>query len=492
MKKLILLFSFLNAFCVGAQGIDNLWRMGYASYFGDPQYGGIDMNFLSGSLLISHPQRKMNYGDNSATICDSLGQLLFSTNGFYIENALGDTMVNGSGLNPSYYTAGASESGFYIPQASLIIPFPGNSNKYFLIHSTIDDSIAYSYKTYYTLIDMTLDGGLGAVVSKNNLLNIGVFIAGRITGVKHANGRDWWVVVHEGNSNNYLIYLIDQYGIHFFATQSIGAVQISDKGQFCFSPDGTKFAQYSPTNDLDIMDFDRCGGMFSNVVHVPINDSAGGGGVAFSPNSNVLYVSSTSYLYQFDLLSSNIPLSKTTVAIWDTTYSPNPPFATTFYLSQLAPDGKIYISTTNSTIDIHVIDYPDSLGFACQVCQHCVHLQAYDAFTIPNMPSYHLGSLPGSICDTLTSSIAAISVGVEGFSIFPNPAKDLVYLLNKSKSIPKSILVENAIGELFQVHMSFLNNGEYIEMNIENLKPGIYFIVIIQDEKKRTLKMVKV
>ncbi|MBK6642328.1 MAG: hypothetical protein IPG39_14435 [Bacteroidetes bacterium] len=39
-------------------------------------------------------------------------------------------------------------------------------------------------------------------------------------------------------------------------------------------------------------------------------DSATGVGVAFSPNSQFLFVSSTKYVYQFDVTATNIPYRK--------------------------------------------------------------------------------------------------------------------------------------------------------------------------------------
>jgi hypothetical protein len=59
------------------------------------------------------------------------------------------------------------------------------------------------------------------------------------------------------------------------------------------------------------------------------------------------------------------------VATWDG-FEENGFFATTFYLAQLAPDGKIYINSNNGVSYLHVINNPDSLGLACDVCQHCV------------------------------------------------------------------------------------------------------------------------
>ncbi|MBL0072858.1 MAG: hypothetical protein IPP34_14065 [Bacteroidetes bacterium] len=97
-------------------------------------------------------------------------------------------------------------------------------------------------------------------------------------------------------------------------------------------------------------------------MHIAMLDSATGVGVAFSPNSQFLFVSSTKYVYQFDVTATNIPSSQTTVAVWDGFYSPNPPLATLFNILQLAPDGKIYIGTGNSTLHLHVINQPDSAG----------------------------------------------------------------------------------------------------------------------------------
>jgi PKD repeat protein len=67
----------------------------------------------------------------------------------------------------------------------------------------------------------------------------------------------------------------------------------------------------------------------------------------------------------------------------------------------LAPDGKIYINSNNRCSYLHVINEPDSLGLACEVCQHCVDLPSVNAFSMPNFPNYRLGHLEGSPCDTL-------------------------------------------------------------------------------------------
>ena len=396
--------------------------MGYENISGLP-LGGIDLNFFSGSLNITYHPRLMNFWRTNGVITDVNGNLLFSSNGVFIANANNDTMVNGNNLNLSYYTTHHGDNGLNLSQGNLIIPFSTDSLKYYLFHETIDD-YGFTYSSlflYYSVIDMSLDSGRGAVTQKNTIMLTDSLVPGSLTGCKHANGRDWWILAHQYNSDMYYKYLVTPIGIQGPSIQNIGAIRYSEVEQVAFSSDGKKFASYEPRwNDLDIFDFDRCTGVFSNPIHINFTDSAYIGGVAFSPNSNVLYVASTSYVYQFDLTAPNVSATQTTVAVWDGYYSPQWPFASTFRHAQLAPDGKIYIVCGNSTVDIHVINNPDSLGLGCDVCQHCVPLPAYNGFTIPNHPNYFLGAEDGSVCDSITN----ISEGKNSdlnLNIYPNP-----------------------------------------------------------------------
>jgi hypothetical protein len=423
MKKIFsfLLFMILISNCF-SQGINNLWLIGAQSWAGPPYGGGINMDFSGGNLNIGYMARNINFNCTNAEICNASGNLLFCSNGIYVANANNDTMLNGNGLNPAFFTTLKDSLGLTIPQANLIIPFPDDSTKYYLFHETCDDyGVTYcTFYLYYSIIDMTLDSGRGAVIQKNIILLSDSLVEGRLTACKHANGRDWWLTSHQYNTNRYYKYLITPFGIQGPFIQNIGAVR-GVWGQSVFSPDGNRFAYYDASvGDLDIFDFDRCTGGFSNLIHLDINDSATAGGVAFSSNSNVLYVSSTRYVYQFDMSGANVLASQMIIAVYDGFSSPYPPFSTTFYLSQLAPDGKIYINCGNSTLDIHVINSPDSVGLSCNVCQHCIHLPAINHFTIANHPNYFLGAESGSICDSLMG-VQSFSVQSSKLNIFPNP-----------------------------------------------------------------------
>ena len=65
-----------------------------------------------------------------------------------------------------------------------------------------------------------------------------------------------------------------------------------------------------------------------------------------------------------------------------------PPNALTapFFLSQLAPDNKIYVSIPNTVRAIHVIHNPNAKGAACEVEQRGLILPTYNKFGIPTAP----------------------------------------------------------------------------------------------------------
>ena len=57
---------------------------------------------------------------------------------------------------------------------------------------------------------MNLDSGLGGIVeNKKNIFIIqDTLTLGRLTGVKHANGRDWWIMIHRYYSDEYYKLLV--------------------------------------------------------------------------------------------------------------------------------------------------------------------------------------------------------------------------------------------------------------------------------------------
>lgn len=428
------------------QGLNNLWMGGFDSD-GPPPFGGIDLNFFTGDMEVFFMERDIGYYRTSTNITNAEGELLFSTNGAFVANALGDTMVNGSGLNPSWYTSQYPE-GLSIPQGVLIIPKPEDPDLYYLFHIPVDVWASVSaLQFYYSVIDMSLDDGLGAVVAKNQVLFVDELNSGKISSVRHANGRDWWVFIHKLNSDLYYRILVTPSGFAVDGTQAIGPVHPPDAGQVCFSPQGDRYAYFYES--LELLPFDRCTGMFDEPLLVTGEQFEPGRGVAFSPNGRYLYISTVLDLYQFDTGADDIAASEVHIAHWDSTYSPFPPFAALFSNMQLAPDGKIYIGTGNGTDVLHVIHNPDEPGLACNMEQHGIQLERYFSNSLPNHPNYHLGPVDGSVCDSL-----GITVGVQEQDVvvavraYPNPSIGTFNLSYAAQPIRGVLEVRNTAGQL--------------------------------------------
>jgi DNA-binding beta-propeller fold protein YncE len=497
---LVLLFMLFNfAAFPQNKGISNYWMLGYNGGF---QGGGghLTLNFDSLPLDVHRTPRKMNFLETNASISDSRGKLLFYTNGGWIADASHDTLLNGR--LPKNVNYNALFFGEQVPQECLFLEAPGDTNIYYLFYNHVENyfppGFFASKYLYYLTIDKRLNNGLGAVVQKNQIAVNDSLIIGEITACKHANGRDWWIVCHRINSNLFYKVLFSPQGVIAAIPQYIGDTMNVPQaiGQAVFSPDGTKYVSYHAydlENDLLILNFDRCTGNFYDPIHVDFKDSSVTGGVAFSPNSQFLYVSSRNYVYQLNMLDSNIAMSKQKIATYDGYYSPQPPFASSFFLAQLAPNGKIYINSTNSVVDLHVINYPDSLGLACDLQQHSFPLPAYNAYTMPNHTNYFLGSDSGSFCDTLQLGIMNTECKIknEKISVYPNPAQDYLWINYSPTAEVKTLRIFDVDGKIvFEWKLSPFTQINQIDVG--KFIEGIYLCRISYRDRLSSCKFIVV
>jgi len=331
-------------------------------------------------------------------------------------------------------------------------------------------------------------------VEKNVIISQDTFGYGRITATRHGNGRDWWILVNEKNSNRYHRWLLAPGGLVDGGVQAIGEPVENGLGQAVFSPDGTRYASINLVgeplwgNDIDLYDFDRCTGMLSNPVHLFYPDTAYSGGIAFSPNSRFLYVSQYLNVFQFDLDAPDLAASRDTVAIYDGFADP---IYTTFFLAQLAPDGKIYINSPNGTKRLHVVHNPDLKGDSCNFEQHGLGLPTYNSFSMPNFPNFRLGKWEGSMCDTIVASVAGEVLPFPAVFVYPNPASDRIGISSEFQGnvIPLYFRLFDATGR--PVDGAWVAAGTEMNMDVSGLTPGIYlYTVMAQGKMVRAGKLV--
>ncbi len=420
LKSLITIFfiAYLQ-FCAG-QGNDNYWPLGYASYSPQPLAGGMQLTFPSNTAVLDTHSRPMWFVFTNAAMSNDTGQLLFYTNGVFIADAQDDTMMNGSGLNPSWYTTQFSNTGLRSPQADIIIKSPGSDSIYYLFHSTADFPLPLGRPRYLYLsaINMNGNSGLGEVFSKNQILLDDTLYPGAITLTRHGNGRDWWLLVPRwGPSIGYYTFLVTPDTIQQTNYQTFPFDGLQG-GQACFSPDGSKYI-ISYWWGVSFFDFDRCSGALTFLENKVFPDSAFCLGASISSNSRYAYVTHGGFeILQYDLQAANIVNSEQMVATYDGFEAPAG-WNTNFWMHQIGPDGKIYINTTSTTMALHTIESPDSAGIACNVQQHSIMLPHFNA-TLPNFPNYRLAALTGSPCDTLTG-INNIQTHDLTLRVYPNP-----------------------------------------------------------------------
>lgn len=436
----ILSLFFFNSNFIFSQGYNHTWLLGYHY-----QASSIleRMNFSISSYALVPEQRPMDFADTEGNISDSNGNFLMSSNGVWIADSSGNIMQNGDSLNPGW-AVNSNPDGLPQPYSNLFIPFPGDSNKYILFHQAADLSINLLCPAiYYSIIDISLNGGLGAVISKNNIALSGNFSWG-FAACKHGNGRDWWVTAMSDVATGIHTFLVTPDTVQYMGLQNfpIQSFMWGFAGQPTFSPDGTKFAFGGSYNSVgmayqscgSLFDFDRCSGVFSVDTVFNLPDTTLSLATAFSPNSQYLYFATINNIYQINTDTLNLPASFQTVAVNDTFMSTGLTH-TDFWLMYLAANGKIYLTSGSSVLHLHEMDYPDSAGVACNVNLHNIVLNCLNLGTVPNHPNYYLGRLFGSPCDSLTST-TEIEHNFH-FNIYPNPNNgnfSISYLLPQNKN----------------------------------------------------------
>ena len=393
-----------------AQKHDYHWITGYGSNVGNPDFGLSILQFEDFGKVDTFSKKDSSFDMDffNVSMSDSNGSLQFYCNGVGLNNHLHQLMENGDGMSGFPGSTG-EDGGYAMTQGGISVPWPGTSDQFFLLQEKgeyFPFQEDHRFKTtalLYSRIDMSANGGEGNIVEKRMVFLQDTVERGKSKLVRHANGRDWWHIKNKLDENVFYRTLITPQGPEVIGEQTVGLPVMQGAGQAVFSPDGSKYVIFNSISAdvglyLDIYDFDRCTGLLSNHQKLHFSHDGGPGGVAISPNSRYLYHSSHWYIYQFDLLATNIAASKDTVAIYDLNVDW---FPTTFFAAQLASDGRIYVISPNGVPVMHQIEYPDEPGEACIVKQHSVRLPTLNSFSIPNNPNYRLGPIDGSPCDTL-------------------------------------------------------------------------------------------
>jgi PKD repeat protein len=323
---------------------EKIWYFGY--------WCGLD--FSSGTP-VGTPNWQFSTIEGNGMAFDDNGDLLFYSDGRTILDKNHNVMANGNGLMGGAFGSSTQEC--------LIIPYPGFTDKFIIFTSDeYEDSCALGYR--YSIVDMNLNGGLGAVTSQKNIL-LYAPNSEKLTATYHANGKDIWVMTHEYNTNNFAAYLVTANGVSSSAViSSFGAIgNYWPVGSINFSHSGKKLANAAcQVNRIEIFDFNNTTGILSNYISIPLTSTHFPYGIEFSPDDSRLYISAwgnPTTLFQINMnagSSTDIINSLTSISTYNN-------MGAGLGGMQLGPDDKIYVS--GFIAKISVINNPNELGSAC-------------------------------------------------------------------------------------------------------------------------------
>jgi gliding motility-associated-like protein len=346
----------------------------YAQHFNVWAFGGkagIDFNGGTPTAITT----AMNTLEGCASVCDAQGQLLFYTDGTVIYNRNGLVMSNGAlfGMLVSYPNLSPTHS---THQAAAIAGMPGNPDRYYVF--SLSHAPNYGpYGLYYSIVDMTLSGGMGNVVAGKKLILLDTGMTEKMTVVRGDNC-NIWLMTRPRSLNQWWAYEITDTGIN---TTPVVSTPLNPfpaaeygTGGIRFSPDRKKMVSYNLGNTiggLELFDFDPGTGVLSNSI---ILSTSRYNAACFSPDNSKLYALPVipRRVQQYDLsLLPNVG-----AVILSDTLVYTQPGSGSFDDIQWAADGKVYFvgPYPDSAFAVHAINFPNLRGSACQPVRNAIPL----------------------------------------------------------------------------------------------------------------------
>jgi gliding motility-associated-like protein len=382
MKSLLTFYFLLFTFYSFCQGEANKWYFGYGA--------GIDFN--SGQP-VAIKNSKSDTWEGCASIADPSGNLLFYTDGSTVWDRNNDTMPNGKDLK------GSSSS----TQSAVIIQKPGSTTTYYIFTC---DAFGDANGLQYSEVDMTKRNGLGDISLINKNIMLFPHSCEKITGIRHCNNKDIWVVSHDLDTNVFRTFLVSNQGVSLTPVLSkAGSILYKSNGDFAGQlkaySGGRKLAMAMIQGTLELYNFDNVTGKVSNPIVFDQTRINGIYGTEFSPDGTKLYASSyvfPSKLFQFDLCAGDsLAIANSGIEIGTTT-------AKNYGGSlQVAPDNKIYFSkwTPEGVLDsvkhLGIIENPNLRFPGCNYIDKGFFIgygTSYTGIGLPNFVPYNLAQEP--------------------------------------------------------------------------------------------------
>lgn len=467
------------------------WVLGYStSHNPNDREGGMHVSF-SDSMEDFRMKRFDEYFPRIAltmsSVSDSLGNLLFYTNGCNIYDADNEIIEDGERLTggTGHLMNTQCRRGYNIAGHSITVPIPNSKDRYYVFYGNLRDAgiqdsfVVYSDSLFYT--EVSVEHGYPEIIEKDVLILNDTLSKGRLKAVQKGGKDGWWLIVSERWSDRFYILDISGNGIKI-TKQRTGPRKAWSRwgfGDAAISPDGRYYAYMNPRYGLFVYRFDPMSGQIDFDGHMPFwgdLDKEPFSGFAFSPNSKLMYVTANTKVYQIPVDHYQNRDSILFIEEYD---GFKEPFEVNFLMAQLAINNKIYITAGNSATYMHVIHEPDIRGKECRFDQRGRVLPYLTFLTVPNFPVY-LSSEYQSGVMSIENCSSDIRQGVDSWQIsFPDC--DIGQW---------EYTVFDVAGRMIG-HSARASSEKAIEVGHTSFSAGAYIVKIRSDMGERSLKLMK-
>lgn len=333
-------------------------------------YAGLDFNTGTAVSIRTALYGGIAYGEGNCAVSDpNTGALQFYTNGAACWNAGHIIMPNGTGLLGN---GSPNKNGEIQPstlQGALIVPLIDSPGKYYLFSLISEGRVSLHGSLFYSIVDMSLDSGRGDIISARKNISLDTTPLTEAMIAVPGDCHDIWLLVHTAtNIPQYKAYHITAKGIDPYPVLSSGVLprlttSTGIIGAMSISPNRELLgfgAVMTSKGRIEVCKFNSSTGEISSPVNISTGAFFGATGVAFSPNSKLLYASCfsspSSHLLQYDIsIWDSLAISN---SIDDISIVPSAGGSLRLY------NDSIYVSGIQHS-SIGRINVPNALGMAC-------------------------------------------------------------------------------------------------------------------------------
>lgn len=352
----------LNA---NAQEHFNHWHFG----------AGIGVDFTSGGPVIT-PSGAANLNARvPAAYADAQGNLKFYCDHQRVYNANHEQMENG-------------QFGVFSVDAT-VVPHPSNPNLVYLVRSLGNSGLDYS------VIDLTANGGLGAVDAEQKEISFGS-LGGQLMVAQKPDGSGHWLVTADNNNSSDEVYIrtfevgesgISAHAVFTYTWFWVGWYAQLDDARI--SPNCELIAVAFKGHYIGLIRYDAEIGNATEALQNSVDNQTSfisETRLCFSPNSEFLYTKGDdSQVKQMNVSSFNSTIINGTL----TTISGGG-FGSGYKDIQMGADGIVYVLNSSAQA-LDAILNPDLAGSACTFTPGYLALPGATLDRLPNLPNWFCG-----------------------------------------------------------------------------------------------------